>query len=383
MVGITTRKDIRKLSTSELDNLIKAFAAIQKLKSDDPDSFFNIAGLHGEPFRGAGYGNPSWWGGYCNHGNVLFPTWHRAYLLRLEQALQKQVPGVALPYWDEIEDTTRPDVIPAIFLQRQYTFEDKTTIDNPLFSYKFQRSVFDRLAPIPDANYTKPKDYQTVRYPFSGLVGTDKDKEKTRIHNETLDKMGEEKTDQILNENVKMWLNLDHYENSDGDLLAAGVKKKYEDCLNAPNYTVFSNTTSAQRWNDDRSDETGEVTVVSLEKPHNSIHLALGGSTCHSPSRVPSRPTTATIPTPTATWVKMTPPVSTQSSTSTTASSTSFSGNSSSRTPRQSLWTSSRVTPGPTPSIARDPHQAWPAARGLPWTVLSSPSRGPTTRVSP
>lgn len=287
MVGITTRKDIRKLSTSELDNLVKAFAAIQKLKPDDPDSFFNIAGLHGEPFRGAGYGNPSWWGGYCNHGNVLFPTWHRAYLLRLEQALQKQVPGVALPYWDEIEDTTRPDVIPAIFLQRQYTFEDKTTIDNPLFSYKFQRSVFDRLAPIPDANYTKPKDYQTVRYPFSGLVGTDKDKEKTRIHNETLDKMGEEKTDQILNDNVKMWLNLDHYENSDGDLLAAGVKKKYEDCLNAPNYTVFSNTTSAQRWNDDRSDETGEVTVVSLEKPHNSIHLALGGFDVPQPEQGP------------------------------------------------------------------------------------------------
>lgn len=293
MVGIVTRKDIRQLSTPELDDLVKAFAAIQNLDPDDPDSFFSIAGLHGEPFRGAGYGNPSWWGGYCNHGNVLFPTWHRAYVLKLEQALQKQVPGVALPYWDETEDTTnRLDVIPAIFLQRRYTFndKDKTTIDNPLFSYKFQRSVVDRLAPIPDANYTKPKDYRTVRYPFSGLVGTEKDKKKTQIHNARLDKMGEAETNRILNDNVKMWLNLDHYENSDGDLYAAGVKKKYLDCLNAPNYTVFSNTTSAQRWNDDHSDTTGEVTIVPLESPHNSIHLALGGFNVPQPEQGPKQP---------------------------------------------------------------------------------------------
>lgn len=289
MVETITRKDIRKLSTPELDNLVKAFAAIQNLDPDDPDSFFSIAGLHGEPFRGAGYGNPSWWGGYCNHGNVLFPTWHRAYLLRLEQALQKQVPGVALPYWNETEDTTnRPDAIPAIFLQRKYTFDkDKTTIDNPLFSYKFQRSVVDRLAPIPDANYTKPKDYRTVRYPFSGLVGTDEDKEKTRIHNARLDKMGEDETDKILNDNLKMWLNLDHYESSDGKLHAAGVRKKFIDCLNAPNYTVFSNTTSAQRWNDDHSDTIGAVTIVPLESPHNSIHLALGGFDVPKPEQGP------------------------------------------------------------------------------------------------
>ena len=65
-----------------------------------------IGGYHGEPFRGAGWGNASYWGGYCNHGNVLFPTWHRAYLLRLEDAL-RSIPGcedVTLPFWDETSD---------------------------------------------------------------------------------------------------------------------------------------------------------------------------------------------------------------------------------------------------------------------------------------
>ena len=51
-----------------------------------------IGGFHGEPFRGPGAQTPTWWGGYCQHGTVLFPTWHRAYLYRLENAL-RSIPG--------------------------------------------------------------------------------------------------------------------------------------------------------------------------------------------------------------------------------------------------------------------------------------------------
>ena len=51
-----------------------------------------LGGYHGEPFRGAGWGSSPYWGGYCNHGNVLFPTWHRVYVLKLEEALQS-MPG--------------------------------------------------------------------------------------------------------------------------------------------------------------------------------------------------------------------------------------------------------------------------------------------------
>ncbi|WP_415872307.1 tyrosinase family protein [Burkholderia ubonensis] len=79
-----------------------------------PNSFFLIGGFHGEPFRGAGWGSSSYWGGYCNHGNVLFPTLHRVYLLRLEQALQS-IPGceqVMLPYWDETSDESLKHGIP-------------------------------------------------------------------------------------------------------------------------------------------------------------------------------------------------------------------------------------------------------------------------------
>ena len=50
---------------------------------------------------------------------------------------------------------------------------------------------------------------------------------------------------------------------------------KYRACLDAPNFTVFSNTSSAAQWNDDPG--SGAVPVVPLESPHNAIHLALGG----------------------------------------------------------------------------------------------------------
>jgi tyrosinase len=66
---------------------MRAWKGIKEKDPNDPNSFFFIAGLHGAPFRGEGATDSRWWGGYCNHGNVLFLTWHRAYLLTLERAL--------------------------------------------------------------------------------------------------------------------------------------------------------------------------------------------------------------------------------------------------------------------------------------------------------
>lgn len=55
----------------------------------------------------------------------------------------------------------------------------------------------------------------------------------------------------------------------------ASVHDQYLACLDAPNYTVFSNTTSVQQWNANLED--GEVPAVPLEQPHNCVHLATGG----------------------------------------------------------------------------------------------------------
>jgi tyrosinase len=74
----------------------------------------------------------------------------------------------------------------------------------------------------------------------------------------------------LLNQNIVNWLGSSIV--VDGETIPTNTAQKYKDCLDAPNYTVFSNTTSSAQWKDD----TG-VAVVPIESPHNAIHLAVGG----------------------------------------------------------------------------------------------------------
>jgi len=256
------RKDIQKLTPQERDTLIRAFQHIVSLDPDHENSYFTIAGYHGLP------------GFYCYHETILFPTWHRAFLLRLENAL-RSAPGcgdLALPYWNEISQDTIEHGIPTIFTDKNYRFVDGSSIPNPLFSYKMQQTIEDGG----DNTNTKPEGYQTVRYPYSGLV-SGKWTQKTAFHNAAVDQNPPEKVLGILNDNIKMWLTAETFENHEGKTITAGEAAKFKKCLDAPNYTVFSNVRSAANWNKDRLDVSINPIVVPLETPHNAIHLAVGG----------------------------------------------------------------------------------------------------------
>jgi len=255
-----------------LETLMRAWKGIKELPPNDPRSFFSLGGLHGEPFRGAGWGSSAYWGGYCNHGNVLFPTWHRVYLLKLEEAL-RTIPGcedVTLPFWDECSDESVKNGIPWALTQKEFEL-DGVTIPNPLRSFVFPKGIRDRLSPIPDADYSKPQGYETVRYPLSGLVGTEADQKATALHNAQYPDY--DTNVKLLNENVVNWLGSQIIVG--GRPIPTNVKAAYVRCLNAPNYTAFSNTTSSRQWNDDL--DGGQPRVTALESPHNAIHLAVGG----------------------------------------------------------------------------------------------------------
>lgn len=103
----------------------------------------------------------AWWGGYCNHGNVLFPTWHRAYILRFEDAL-RSVPGceeVTLPFWDELLTMKDGSGTPIPSVLTASTFPLDGRDDNPLYSYKLQQTLTEKV--VGTANrYTKPVGYQ-------------------------------------------------------------------------------------------------------------------------------------------------------------------------------------------------------------------------------
>src|SRR6476646_9401818 len=139
--------DYKKGKKKPLEDLMRAWKGIKELPPDDPLSFFVLGGYHGEPFRGAGWGNNSYWGGYCNHGNILFPTWHRVYLVKLEEAL-RSIPGcadVVMPYWDETSDDSLKGGIPWALTQKDFVL-DGATIPNPLRSFVFNRNIKDHIS---------------------------------------------------------------------------------------------------------------------------------------------------------------------------------------------------------------------------------------------
>lgn len=275
-----------------LEDLVRAWKGIVDLPPEDPNSFFQLGGYHGEPF----IYRPAvdslmltdtylYWGGYCNHGNVLFPTWHRIYLYTLEKALQSIVPGVMMPYWDETSEASLAHGAPDILTRETFTFSNVKwngelagkTIDNPLQSFVLPMTLSDDMnfpsAGDSDHMYGKPQGYHTVRYPLSGLVGTAAAREVTRKHNA---KYEDKNVVDLFNQNIRQWLHGVPPETPSPTKPKDkfSIYQRFKDCLEAPNYTVFSNTTSAAAWN--RGSREADV-VIALEDPHNDIHLAIGG----------------------------------------------------------------------------------------------------------
>jgi tyrosinase len=275
-----------------LDALMTAWKGIQDREPDDPNSFFVIGGYHGEPFRGAGTTDgQTWWGGYCEHGTVLFPTWHRAYLHRLEKALQsiQGCDSVMQPFWDECDPRARAEGLPGVFTDATYTFADGTTIPNPLKSYTLPVAIDDQVTnevPGDTSVYTKPAGYSTVRYPLSGLVGNPTDTAATEAHNAqyTDDKQNTE----YLNGIVIDWLTAQPFEpNPNYPWNPQGLDyDKFLLSLLTPTYTLFSNTTSQNAWN--AAHKNGPL-AFALENPHNNVHVAIGGVDIPGYSRSPLR----------------------------------------------------------------------------------------------
>ncbi|HEX5609800.1 MAG TPA: tyrosinase family protein [Solirubrobacterales bacterium] len=255
-------------NTKPLEDLMRAWKGIKELPPGEPTSFFRIGGYHGEPFRGAGWGVSQniFWGGYCHHGNVLFPLWHRAYVYAIEEAL-RSVPGcedVTIPFWDECSAESLNKGIPWSLTVEEFEL-DGETIPNPLRSYVLPAAIVDHISgDVP--NYSKQAGYETVRYPFSGLVGSEAERAETKQHNEQWSP-AEGVTE--LDRNIIEWLNEEI--EIEGKQVTIGIHKAFTQCLDAPHYTLFSNTTSMEAWNDNGPQ------VIALENPHNKMHLAVGG----------------------------------------------------------------------------------------------------------
>jgi tyrosinase len=137
------RKSVEKLQPEQLQALRDGFDAIKKLR--DTNGFWFWAELHGVPKNKCEH-SPST--GYDN----LFLPWHRAYLYRLELALQTKVPGATLPWWDWPSSRSGSGVPAA--------YEDLANALNPLASADFPPQVAQLLAKegMPGATWREPGD---------------------------------------------------------------------------------------------------------------------------------------------------------------------------------------------------------------------------------
>lgn len=116
---IMHRKNAALLSADEVAALRSAWEQIKQISTEargDDRGFFEHAGQHGVPYWRCPHHTPQ----------RLFLPWHRAYLYRLEQALQDRVTGVTLPWWDWT--TTR--AIPAAFAEATVGSEANTLLSS-------------------------------------------------------------------------------------------------------------------------------------------------------------------------------------------------------------------------------------------------------------
>ena len=61
-------------------------------------------------------------GGYCFHGQILFSTWHRAYVNRLEDAL-RSIPGcdaVTIQFLDCCDKATKNSGLPETLTSKKF-----------------------------------------------------------------------------------------------------------------------------------------------------------------------------------------------------------------------------------------------------------------------
>src|SRR5215469_2590992 len=130
--AFTHRKNILDLTAAELAALRDAFNKVYQINDDRGYQY--QAGIHGYPLPV-----------YCQHGTPLFAVWHRPYLYLFEKALQDQVPGVAIPYWDWTAAEAQQNGLPKAYTDATYQDSGGQSRPNPLLQadIKFQGTEFN------------------------------------------------------------------------------------------------------------------------------------------------------------------------------------------------------------------------------------------------
>ncbi|CAG8616540.1 22897_t:CDS:2, partial [Gigaspora rosea] len=282
----------------QVDLLIQSYQALYDRPYDDMRSFYQVAGIHGLPYTtydgvtggDKEYHNDTDWetgrfGGYCHHGDVLFPPWHRPYMLLIESLLVEEAKKIALQYpdnekekyveaakqlrhpffdWADIKAT---EGVPKIFTSPEIeinTPDGKKNVKNPLksftlpvdISYPLEKGQNPNDKPnynVPNLTYNPytPAGYPTVRHPNSNY---------------------EDQTD-LLNSNMSVYV---------PTVLRPGVYQMFHisNFLRFSSHGVNSDDTqtgNVMSGHPSPINLAGMAHFASLETAHDGFHLVCGG----------------------------------------------------------------------------------------------------------
>ncbi|KAI9692221.1 MAG: hypothetical protein M1822_006451 [Bathelium mastoideum] len=179
--GVVERKDIDILLLEQPLTFNLFLLALYDLQNDpklieSPMGYFEIAGIHGLPKRPWNGDQNKREKGYCEHAEIVFPTWHRVYIAMMEQAIYLRMVKIAgdfhdskdhldaaqkfrLPYWDYYRPRDYGVTFPGVIRGKQTSFPyefnipqifnlekvvvraapegNKKTLSNPLCSFWF------------------------------------------------------------------------------------------------------------------------------------------------------------------------------------------------------------------------------------------------------
>ncbi|KAJ8128213.1 hypothetical protein O1611_g5423 [Lasiodiplodia mahajangana] len=232
---------------------ILALSWMQYTSQDSPFSWYQIAGIHGAP--GLTWGNVAPLPGndnigYCHHVSILFPTWHRPYLVLYEyiaslwppedlDRVQKAAKKFRMPYWDwAITPPAGESVLP-LSIGGSSTMNVSgpngiQSISNPLFSFSFR--------------------------PFNGSIFPDSPYNQW---NETKRAPSPSTDPNAISNNSFVAASLDNH-------LASYQQRLYNLFSNYRNYSHFSN----EGW---VGSNNNNGTYDSIESLHDSVHTIGGG----------------------------------------------------------------------------------------------------------
>lgn len=166
--AVPMRKNINDLQSAggpQWDLYIRSVRTMYNASPTDPFSFFQIAGIHGKPFvqwNSGGAQRTNGWPGYCPHGEKIFLTWHRPFLVLYEQTLVAHAKKLAqaypaahrakyveaartlrAPYWDWATSGIPKSVIPSMVdvMVPNGSGLKKISMKNPLQTYEFPKTA--------------------------------------------------------------------------------------------------------------------------------------------------------------------------------------------------------------------------------------------------